>query len=62
MTKGTAGFNEAEKTRTIDTLSTSEDGVQISVVGDDKIECFQATISSRIEEIDHSDAILGNKA
>ena len=58
----TASFNEAEKTRTIDTLSTSEDSVQISVVSDDKVECFQATISSRIEEIDHSDAILGNKA
>ena len=56
-----ASFDETEKTGAVYTLSTGEHGVEIVIVGDDEIERFEASISCGVEEIEHSDAVFGNK-
>ena len=54
----TAGTDKGEETRTVDALAAGQDRIQILLVRNDEIECFQSTISRRIHEVDHLDIVL----
>ena len=57
----TTGFDETKKAGAVYTLSTGEHSVEIVIVSDDEIERFEASISCGVEEIEHSNAVFGNK-
>ena len=53
-----ACLNEREEARAIDALTASEDGVQVCFIVDYKVQRLESSVSRRIHEVDHSDAVL----
>ena len=55
-------LNEREQARTVDTLTTCQDGVQVGEVADDEVQRLQLSVTTRIHEVHHLDAVFLDEA
>ena len=57
-----AGLDEAEQAGTVHALTTRQDGAQILLAADHKIQGFQLAVAAGVHEVDHADVVLLNEA